>query len=511
MSLRMRLFVLAGIVVAGVAVVGALLAGTLIAERRALRDQEDLVRASASQGALLARYVDQETALRGFLLSGDQAFLGPYEDASREIPALTEELTRGVGSSTALSGKAAALLQAHDRWSAEVLQPELRAGRAGDLAGARSEESSGRGKVLFDATRARAQDLAADLRQRSVAAGRDVSGLSNRLGWLLAAALVALVALVVVQLLGALRLVLAPLLHLGEDVRLVAGGQLDHAVSDSGPRELAAVGRGTEAMRVRLRTELEQVVRSREALAQSGPAVLALQAALTPTRAHVAGLSLAYRLEAAEGMLAGDWLDTLVLPGRRLGVVLGDVSGHGPGPAVFALRLKHMLAAALTSGRTPGDTLQWAARQIGDTDELFATVFVAVLDPGGDELVYASAGHPDALLLRGDGPAEPLPATGPLLSGLVAGWGWGDSEHVFGVDDLLLSYTDGLLEARDGAGRQFGPDRLLDAVGHRSDRDDLDVLLDRTVAGVRAFSGARLTDDCTLLACRHVPYDRQRT
>lgn len=510
MSLRVRLFVLSGIVLAGVAAVGALLAATLLAERSALREQQNLVRASASSGTLLARYVDQETALRGYLLTGRPEFLAPYDAANAAIPGLTAELTAAAADHPGLAGRVDALLAAHGAWRQQILEPEIGTARGGNLPAARAAESSGSGKVLFDAVRARARELADDLRRRAVTVGDRVAGLANRQSTLLGLALLALVALVAVQLLGALRLVRAPLLRLSRDVRRVAGGELEHPVTDRGPQEVAALARDTEAMRLRLHAELEQAVRSREALAQTGPAVLALRAALTPAPAHVPGLALAYRLDAAEGILAGDWLDLVALPGWRLGVVLGDVSGHGAEPAVFALRLKHMLAAALGNGRSPGESLQWAARHIGDTDELFATVFVAVLDAAADQVTYASAGHPDALLLRRDAAPEPLPATGPLLSSLVAGWGWGDSEHAFATGDLLLGYTDGLLEARDQDGRQFGPERLLAALGPLPDGTDLDALLDRVVASARSFSGARLLDDCTVLACRHIEAVRAR-
>jgi sigma-B regulation protein RsbU (phosphoserine phosphatase) len=273
-------------------------------------------------------------------------------------------------------------------------------------------------------------------------------------------------------------------------------------------------------MRTRLLAELDQVVRGQEALAQQGPTVVALQTALQARTDPVPGLAVASRLQPAAGVLAGDWVDTLGLPGGRLAVVLGDVSGHGPEAAVFALRLKHMLAATLTSGRSPGESIAWTTHHLGETGEMFATVFVAVIDPTTDQLVYASGGHPEALLrvrtVAGASPPAPfgerratpralpppqvLAATGPLVNGLVAGSTWDDVRLPFRRGDLLVACTDGLLEARDAEGEQFGQQRFAATL---TDDVDLDELLQRALDQVRDHAGQRLTDDCSLVACRH--------
>lgn len=189
-----------------------------------------------------------------------------------------------------------------------------------------------------------------------------------------------------------------------------------------------------------------------------------------------------------------------------------SAAGHGPEPGVFALRLKHLLAAALAHGRPPGAALEWTARRLGDTGELFATVFVALVDVEADVLCYANAGHPAALLLaRSPGRPEPLQpgerhgvvpprsdgtpltrldlaATGPLLSTLVASWSWATLEHRFTAGDLLLAFTDGLIEERTADGEQFGVDRLVDIAAGFAGRP-LDQLLDELFDEVRRFRG----------------------
>lgn len=149
------------------------------------------------------------------------------------------------------------------------------------------------------------------------------------------------------------------------------------------------------------------------------------------------GVEVAARMDPAEGVLAGDWYDTVEVTQNRLALVLGDVAGQGPASAVFALRLKASLAAALRAGLTPAQALGVTAADLGDiAPELFATALVAVIDTATGTLTYANAGHPAALILtseagRHSGPGGgrgagaglsrvELAPTGPLLSPVVA-------------------------------------------------------------------------------------------
>jgi len=169
--------------------------------------------------------------------------------------------------------------------------------------------------------------------------------------------------------------------------------------------------------------------------------------------------------------------------------------------------------------------------------ELFATVFVAVVDTGSGTLRYASAGHPDAFVLSGGlgqtevpdvadlvdprevlnaserrgivgGAGTPLvtwtslPSSGPLLSPLVAGWGWDDRERPFRAGEALLVYTDGIVEARDTDGEEFGADRVLATVAGIGLADG-PRLLDAIAAGAVLHAGRRSRrDDQTLVLLR---------
>ena len=297
-----------------------------------------------------------------------------------------------------------------------------------------------------------------------------------------------------------------PLAKLVDEVRLVAGGDLTHEVAVAGPHDLVDLAADIEAMRQRIVTELEAAVRSREALAQRGELVLRLREGLAPSAPDVPSLPHAARLIPAEGVLAGDFYDVCNLGEGEVGLIVVDVAGHGADAGLFAYRLKALLSSSLRSGMDPAAVLAWTARQLGETGERFATVFIAVIPTATGVGTYASAGHPPPLVLTRSGISQ-LPPTGPLLGPLDAHW----RTEPFELEDdgLLVTFTDGLIEARSPSGAEFGV-RRLSAVVTAHQHDGPDAMVDACVGAVRAHVGGnRMADDCTVVILGWP--DRRRT
>jgi serine phosphatase RsbU (regulator of sigma subunit) len=189
-----------------------------------------------------------------------------------------------------------------------------------------------------------------------------------------------------------------------------------------------------------------------------------------PDDVRGAGVCVAGRQIPAAGTAAGDWAEVFGLPGRRVGLSVGDASGHDPEASVQAEWLRKLLRAGLVNGYEPGVVVRRAVEQLGETGERSATAFVAVLDPADGLLRYTNAGHPEALHLRrarsgrvpnGVGVSVVGP-TGPMLADVFAGQdAWSTAAVRLDVDDTMVVYTDGLVEARDASGVQFGVDRLM--------------------------------------------------
>ncbi len=193
-----------------------------------------------------------------------------------------------------------------------------------------------------------------------------------------------------------------------------------------------------------------------------------LQRGLLPKRLPtVAGVEVAARYEAAGvgAEVGGDWYDAFVLPGGRLGIVVGDVAGRSI-PAASAMGQLRTVTRTLALGdegyREPGEALTRLNRyQLATGDDELFTVVYAILDPGEQAIAWAAAGHPPPLIRTEGGRTRYLEAGGGVT-------GLSDTEyHTFhgkvGPGDVLVLYTDGLVERR-GESLDAGLERLAAAV-----------------------------------------------
>jgi PAS domain S-box-containing protein len=194
-----------------------------------------------------------------------------------------------------------------------------------------------------------------------------------------------------------------------------------------------------------------------------------LQRGLLPRRLpHLDGVSIAAHCEAA-GLAAevgGDWYDAFVLPGGRVGLVIGDVTGSGIRVASAMGQLRSVTRAfALVDHEQPSPAgvlkrLHRYHQQVG-IEELF-TVLYAILDPVGGTIVWANAGHPPPILRTNDGDVRVLSGAQSLMS--LKDVEYEDQRANVAQGGTLILYTDGLIERR-GEAIDAGLARLASAVG----------------------------------------------
>lgn len=218
---------------------------------------------------LQTAYVDQETGLRGYLLTGQDGFLDPFTAAAPSIAAEQNLLGTLVPE---LAGSLAAVAVAYDNWSANAARPLIDLRRAGDVAQASALAAQDVGKGRFDVLRQRVDALRTQIRGEADAAGAASSSARQRLFVVLAAVAALGIALGVVAMRFQRRWVLAPLTRLGDDVAAVAGGDYAHPIRDDGLRELAAVGRGVSTMRDRLTAHAAETARTERLRARADQA-----------------------------------------------------------------------------------------------------------------------------------------------------------------------------------------------------------------------------------------------
>jgi len=240
---------------------------------------------------------------------------------------------------------------------------------------------------------------------------------------------------------------------------------------------------------------------------------------ITSDRAATAGtasLRAWWRQDAARGAgggrAGGDWIDLVELSDGRLGLTMGDASGHDDQAWALAGVLRDVMRHWLLAGSEPDEVLRRALDEVavlGNMGEMFATAVVVLVDPASGRLTYANAGHPPPVLVSGAGggaASRQLDATGPILSDLFAGSRlWSSRSVILAPDDRLLLYTDGLTEARDADGRQFGVERLVAAGGRRGGAD---AVLPALFAAVAAHCSRRRGDDRSAILLARAPGPR---
>jgi sigma-B regulation protein RsbU (phosphoserine phosphatase) len=201
--------------------------------------------------------------------------------------------------------------------------------------------------------------------------------------------------------------------------------------------------------------------------------------------------------------VGGDFYTFSRLGRGRVGVMLGDVASHGFSAALVMALVMSAAGIHTAAETTPDETLtallDSLSTELAKT-EMHFSVFYGVLDPAARRLSYASAGHPHAFRIPGSGPPERLEATAPPL-GLAA---LGTIQRRLvpwapGVD-LLVLWTDGLVDARNEAGEPYGEQRLLDSLSaHRM--EPAESIVRSALAEAESFGGQPI-DDRTLLVMR---------
>ena len=207
---------------------------------------------------------------------------------------------------------------------------------------------------------------------------------------------------------------------------------------------------------------------------RSHDAALVLQRSLLPTTPRrIGGLETAARYVPAEGDLGGDWYDVFALPDGSIGLVMGDVVGHGLPAAVVMGRLRSALRAYALDHADPATVLERLDRKIRHFEEsAFATVVYAVVPPPFDTVTISSAGHwPPLLAVPGAEAATVEIVHDPMLG--VAEFERQSARMPLPPGSSLCFYTDGLVERRaTDDGRLHSVDAQIDVVRRLLSADD---------------------------------------
>lgn len=244
----------------------------------------------------------------------------------------------------------------------------------------------------------------------------------------------------------------------------------------------------------RIHLEVERIATiSRALLPQSTPAIPGLEVAFKVTAFDRAG---------------GDLIEFGGTPSGRWGLVVADASGHGPSAAVVAAIVSTILRTlpvtdAPDSLASVAEFLSFANRHLCEKriEDSFVTAIIAVWDPNARTLTYSRAGHPPPLIRRArDNSVTPIEDGAGIPLGIFTDAPYSSAQITLQAGDLLLFYTDGIIETANPSRDLFGEDRLAQLLQSTNSAPQA---LTQIESALDAFAqGVPPSDDRTLLAVR---------
>ncbi|MEP7043388.1 MAG: SpoIIE family protein phosphatase [Dokdonella sp.] len=186
---------------------------------------------------------------------------------------------------------------------------------------------------------------------------------------------------------------------------------------------------------------------------------------LPDDRAPIGGVRHALHMHPGRSV-AGDIADVVALPDGSVAALLGDVSGAGLGAGLVMASVQSFLRAELAHHSDPARALERLNRHLHAqaSSGRFVTLWLGIFEPASRRCRFVDAGHGHALRLRAGHPPEAIRARGDIPLGIDADVAFHAETLDLGADEIVLLYSDGVIEQRAPEGAAFGRERLIDAV-----------------------------------------------
>ena len=202
--------------------------------------------------------------------------------------------------------------------------------------------------------------------------------------------------------------------------------------------------------------------------------------------------------------VGGDFYDVIRLDRGHLGLAIADVSDKGVPAALFMMSSRTLLKGAAIGTGDPGEALQEVNDLLYEENEtmMFVTVLYSVYNPETGRLTYSNGGHDAPMLIRPDGSSELLPLTGGVALGVAPDFKFPSQTVQLEPGDTIMLYTDGVTEAMDENGEQFGVERMHEVFAGNPPENSQQAA-EAMFQAVRDFVGdTPQSDDITCLVLR---------
>ena len=207
--------------------------------------------------------------------------------------------------------------------------------------------------------------------------------------------------------------------------------------------------------------------------------------------------------------VGGDFYDFMRLSGDKVGLAIADVSGKGVPAALFMMSSRTLLKGAAIGNHHPGPTLKEVNDLLCEDNDamMFVTLLYAVYDPATGEVSYANGGHNTPVVVHADGSYTILPMTGGIALGVMPDFEFDQDSVKLLPGDTLVLYTDGVTEAMNEDGEEYGMDRLCEVLAAAPSIQAQDIS-DTIFESIREFAGeAPQSDDITCLTLHRSEVD----
>lgn len=288
---------------------------------------------------------------------------------------------------------------------------------------------------------------------------------------------------------------------LTEGAERLAAGDLETRVLVHSKDELGRLAETFNRMARDLEAQQQQLV-EKERLRRELEMCRQIQAELLPRSMLRLPLAQVLGTSIPAHELGGDFFNYFPLADGCVALVMGDVSGKGVPAALLMANLQATLTARLALAQDLAAFMTDIDRELSASTPaaVYVSLFLAVLDTQRGELRWVNAGHPPPCVVRVGGRVERLQSTGRPV-GLLPGGGYDQRITNVEVGDALFAFTDGLLDAEDPQGRDFGVDRLERLLSAPA-QGPTELLSRVETAFHEHRAGCEAPDDATLMAVR---------
>ena len=229
-----------------------------------------------------------------------------------------------------------------------------------------------------------------------------------------------------------------------------------------------------------------------------------IQQSLLPKPRVSLGFVEAYAASIPCRSIGGDFFDYVDDPSTTFGFTLGDVAGKGPPAALMSALMQGMFASQAQFADGPAQAVTHMNKALcrRGLESRFVTLMFGIMQENGT-LVYCNAGHNPPFIMGTTGKVRRLEEGGPVV-GLLEFAPYAQETVQLDAGDTIVIFSDGVSEALNAAGEEFGDDRL-EAVSAGALSEGSSVLVERIVASVREFTkGAPQSDDITVMVIRYL-------